>query len=197
MSQPSEQGGGGERRVRTSSDSPDAAATADSSRVKRVSIQHTLSFEGPLPPPSILEAYNRVVPNGAERLFAAFEQQVKHRQALESTVVTTNSRLQVRGFYAALSISGISARGVHRRQEETRCRAGLETLKGLPSESPHKILAKLLRESACQAPEDSLKQKSPIKTHLSVQNFVGVLTPARDVQLRRPVTQEGALPIRH
>lgn len=71
-------------------------------RVERV---FTSSFEGPLPPPHILEAYNRIVPNGAERIFAVFEKQVDHRQQLERTVISTNAALQVRGFYAALFIA--------------------------------------------------------------------------------------------
>ena len=65
----------------------------------------TMSFEGPLPPPQILQAYDRIVPNGAERLFTVFEKQVAHRQELEKSVVTANTKLQVQGFWAAFILA--------------------------------------------------------------------------------------------
>lgn len=49
--------------------------------------QTTISFSGPIPPPEMLEAYNKVIPNLAERLIVAFEEQAKHRQLLEKSVV--------------------------------------------------------------------------------------------------------------
>lgn len=39
---------------------------------------------GPLPPPSILNDFNSVVENGAERIFAAWEKETAHRHKLES-----------------------------------------------------------------------------------------------------------------
>jgi uncharacterized membrane protein len=41
-------------------------------------------FSGPLPPPEILAKYNDALPNGAERIVAMAEGQMKHRQALEN-----------------------------------------------------------------------------------------------------------------
>ncbi len=41
------------------------------------------TFSGPLPPPEIMEGYNRIVPNAAERIIAVFETEVKHRHELE------------------------------------------------------------------------------------------------------------------
>lgn len=37
----------------------------------------TVSWKGPLPPPSVMDGYNNVVPNGADRLFALFEEQTR------------------------------------------------------------------------------------------------------------------------
>lgn len=57
--------------------------------------QQTL-FAGPLPPPSILEHYNRIVPGAAERILVMAEQQSQHRRSLESHVIESsavNSRL--------------------------------------------------------------------------------------------------------
>lgn len=50
----------------------------------RVSASITTSYHGPLPPPEMLERYNQVLPNGAERIVAIAESQMRHRQGLES-----------------------------------------------------------------------------------------------------------------
>ncbi len=60
-------------------------------QLQLVGVEHrqttTISFSGPIPPPEMLEAYNKVIPNLAERLIVAFEEQAKHRQLLEKSVV--------------------------------------------------------------------------------------------------------------
>lgn len=40
-------------------------------------------WEAPLPPPAILEDFDRVVPGAAERIVDAWETESKHRRALE------------------------------------------------------------------------------------------------------------------
>lgn len=40
-------------------------------------------WSGPLPPPGILEQFNHVVDNGAERIFQAWEAETQHRHQLE------------------------------------------------------------------------------------------------------------------
>ncbi len=40
-------------------------------------------MSGPLPPPSIMKAYNELVEKGAERIFTNFENQSHHRQKIE------------------------------------------------------------------------------------------------------------------
>src|SRR2546425_4173862 len=69
------------------------------------------SWEGPLPPPGVLQQYNNAFPGCAERLVAMAENQSKHRQDLERTVVAGNDRRADRGqiigaFLAVLSIAG-------------------------------------------------------------------------------------------
>lgn len=44
-----------------------------------------------------LEAYNRAIPNGAERLFANFDSQTQHRIAIENSLVKSNIRQAERG----------------------------------------------------------------------------------------------------
>ena len=49
--------------------------------------QETVSFHGPLPPPALLEQYNRVIPNGAERVIRLAEDEAVHRRKQEIKIV--------------------------------------------------------------------------------------------------------------
>lgn len=68
------------------------------------------TYSGPLPHPEILEHYDRIVPGGAERIFAQFESQALHRQRIESRVIRSNSFVQIFGAISAL-ILGLAAIG--------------------------------------------------------------------------------------
>lgn len=59
------------------------------SQSQSVSAQVQL-YQGPLPAPEILRQYDQVVPGAAERIISMAEQQAKHRQNLESTVVLSD-----------------------------------------------------------------------------------------------------------
>ncbi len=67
-------------------------------------------FAGPLPHPSILAQYEKVVPGAAERIIKMAENQSAHRRDLESIVIrndVTNSRLgMIFGF--VLGLIGLS-----------------------------------------------------------------------------------------
>lgn len=60
------------------------------------------TWSGPLPPPSALAQYNDVVPNGAERIFAAWEEESLHRRKLESRDLTLDGVEIVLGRLGAL-----------------------------------------------------------------------------------------------
>jgi len=62
------------------------------------------SFSGPLPPPEILEKYDRVYPGAAKIIFDAFLSQGEHRQSLERTVVKQGSRDSLVGLISAFII---------------------------------------------------------------------------------------------
>lgn len=62
------------------------------------------SFSGPIPPPELLEKYNDVIPNAAERILAMAEKQQEHRQALERKVVFANAEAQKQGMYLGFII---------------------------------------------------------------------------------------------
>ncbi|MGC2283668.1 MAG: DUF2335 domain-containing protein [Candidatus Acidiferrum sp.] len=63
-------------------------------RQTMMQVAKAYSFSGPLPPPEILEKYNQVMPGLAERIISMAEQQGKHRQGLERTVVESNAFVQ-------------------------------------------------------------------------------------------------------
>lgn len=70
------------------------------------------AFSGPLPRPDILIQYEQVVPGAAERIIIMAEQQTRHRQAMERTVIEGDTKraylgLWVGGF-VTLSVLGAS-----------------------------------------------------------------------------------------
>lgn len=69
---------------------------SNSSKPKLREFIAAASFSGPLPPPQILEDYNRIVPGSANRIIAMAERQADHRRRLEAQVISsdvTNSRI--------------------------------------------------------------------------------------------------------
>src|SRR5689334_5918618 len=53
-------------------------------------IYQTVSFSSPLPPPNLLEDYDRKFPGTAERIIQILEAQGKHRQYIERTTLDAN-----------------------------------------------------------------------------------------------------------
>ena len=79
---------------------------------KSFAVQATkTTFSGPLPHPEVLEYYNKIIPNGADRITAMAERQAMHRQELEKKAIQseiTDSRIGLwLGFIVALA--GIGA----------------------------------------------------------------------------------------
>lgn len=64
-----------------------------------------MSLSGPLPPPQILERYDRVVPGGAERIVGWVEKQSAHRQAMEQEKLRGDLQNEKRGQYFALIVT--------------------------------------------------------------------------------------------
>ena len=68
-----------------------------------LSIQHQ-HHQGPLPHPSILQEYDNIVPGAAERIICMAEEQAKHRQGLESSVIKSDIADSKRGLYLGFII---------------------------------------------------------------------------------------------
>lgn len=69
------------------------------------------SYSGPLPPPEVLERFDRIVPGGAERIFKQFETQSAHRQKIESKVVASNAFVQIFGAISAFLLGLLAIGG--------------------------------------------------------------------------------------
>jgi uncharacterized membrane protein len=69
------------------------------------------SYSGPLPPPEVLEHFERIVPGGAARIFTQFESQTAHRQLIEKRVINSNSFVQIFGSVSALLLGLLAIGG--------------------------------------------------------------------------------------
>lgn len=49
-------------------------------------------FSGPIPPPNIIEGYERVLPGSADRIISMAEKQSAHRQEMEKKMIDSESR---------------------------------------------------------------------------------------------------------
>jgi uncharacterized membrane protein len=59
----------------------------------------------------MLERYNEIVPNGADRIVSMAESQVRHRQTLENSVISGNVKAQSRGQVFAFALGLLSIGG--------------------------------------------------------------------------------------
>ncbi len=64
-----------------------------------------ITFSGPLPPPSVLQGYNQVLPGAADRILSMAERQMQHRQSLELKVIGSD----VWRAWAGLLVGGLLA----------------------------------------------------------------------------------------
>lgn len=90
------------------------ARMAAESPVHRRELREMLSasyFSGPLPPPDLLEQYDRIVPDFSRTLLENWRDQTEHRMALESAVVESNIRQADRGLIAGVivALAGLGA----------------------------------------------------------------------------------------
>lgn len=72
--------------------------------IETVAVTVTKEHSGPLPSPETLLQYNDAVPNGADRIMTIFEEQARHRMALEAKVVGRQTFQSQLGQWFALAI---------------------------------------------------------------------------------------------
>ena len=80
----------------------EAKRSAHSLQIEASRFHH---FQGPLPPPEILKAYDIVLPGLAERVICAWEKQTDHRIFLEKTVIMGDDKRANWGLICATIIA--------------------------------------------------------------------------------------------
>ena len=65
-------------------------------------IEHSRYWRGPLPPPAVLEAFGRLVPDAPERIFRQWEMESDHRRAYEREALDAAVKRDARGQVSAL-----------------------------------------------------------------------------------------------
>src|SRR5436190_2248110 len=91
------------------------SAEIDRSELPKPNVRHVIAaFSGPLPPPSVLEEYNRIVPGAANRLLALTEKQAGHRRQIAMMRETSDVRNSRLGILCGLlvGLTGIVAAAV-------------------------------------------------------------------------------------
>lgn len=63
-----------------------------------------MSWEGPLPPPEVIEQFEEIYPGAAEIIFTTFRDQAHHRMQLETTVVQGGNERASRGLWLAFIV---------------------------------------------------------------------------------------------
>ena len=61
-------------------------------------------FAGPIPHPSIIQQYERILPGSADRIFKVAEAQSSHRQKLESSVIKSDISNERLGMYLSFIV---------------------------------------------------------------------------------------------
>lgn len=80
---------------------PTEKKTSDASQ-NQVSIQQQMvaeQFQGPIPPPSLLEGYENLLPGSADRILAMAEKETDHRQNMEKKAL--GAEIQGLGYEAS------------------------------------------------------------------------------------------------
>lgn len=77
---------------------PSDASGIPHSNGHHVVVNHLVeNYSGPIPHPAILERFNAIIPNGAERIMAMVEEEQRHRQSLEKDMVLQDGNEAVSG----------------------------------------------------------------------------------------------------
>lgn len=68
-------------------------------------------WQGPLPPPNVVKAFDNVVENGAERIFRMAEKEQEHRHRMEGLQADAEFNAQSRGQWLGFAVSFASISG--------------------------------------------------------------------------------------
>lgn len=68
-------------------------------------------WAGPLPPPSVLSEFDRVVQGGAERIMRMAESEQSHRHGIEKAIIDAETKAKSRGYWLGFLVSITSMAG--------------------------------------------------------------------------------------
>ena len=71
-------------------------------------VQVTEQFRGPLPPPDVLEKYNQVAPDAANRIITMAEQETSHRRDMEHLIISNEYKEAKIGQICAVLIGSLA-----------------------------------------------------------------------------------------
>ncbi len=89
--------------------------------------RHSIKYQAPLPPPAMLEHYERVLPGSADRILRMAEQQSAHRQELEARKLRSDIRNESLGQILAFTLALVGLLGGLFLAYEGKSLAGLTT----------------------------------------------------------------------
>src|SRR6266545_725873 len=70
-----------------------------------------ITYQAPLPPPQMLEQYERILPGFSDRLLKDMESQAQHRQGLENKTINGNIQSEKRGQLYAFILAVLAILG--------------------------------------------------------------------------------------
>ena len=76
--------------------------------IKSITFSSFQSYSGPLPAPESLEKYNKILPDGAERIMRMAENQSNHRISIENIVISGQVKQSGRGQIFGLIIAFVA-----------------------------------------------------------------------------------------
>ncbi|MYH02114.1 MAG: DUF2335 domain-containing protein [Nitrospira sp. SB0675_bin_23] len=71
------------------------------------SLKKSVSWSGPIPPPSALEGYENIIPGSANRILEMAEKQTEHRIELEKIVIQGDTKRSYVGLIAGFILSAM------------------------------------------------------------------------------------------
>ncbi len=71
-------------------------------------VYQSYGFSGPIPPPEIFAAYEKALPNGADRVMKMAEREQEHRHKMEDTIVRKESFEKRAGLVFAFTLAAVA-----------------------------------------------------------------------------------------
>lgn len=99
------------QKQKTPKNSMSAAAAKVAAKPNGGQVTHQIqqqTFEGPMPPPAILQGYEAIVPGAAERILAMAEADTKHQHAIEFAALAAAEGEVKRGQWFGFGIGAMA-----------------------------------------------------------------------------------------